>query len=79
MKFVTFITGGTEQIIIFPKKIQHSDFAEEITRLSFGTMRAISGGFIDSGECVGKSISLNMKSRPEDTKLLNKLIKNISG
>lgn len=75
MKYVVFYGYNGEQIIVFPKKIQHSDFAESITRLSFGTMRPISGGFIKDGECVGESISLRMESRgDDDTKLLKSLI-----
>lgn len=75
MKYVVFDGYNGEQIIVFPKNIQHLDFAESITRLSFGTMHPISGGFIKDGECVGESISLRMKSRGEDdAKLLKSLI-----
>lgn len=75
MKYVVFDGYNGEQIIVFPKKIQHLDFAESIARLSFGTMYPISGGFVENGECVGKSISLRMDSRGEaDTKLLKSLL-----
>lgn len=75
MKYVVFDGYNGEQIIVFPKKIQHLDFAESITRLSFGTMHPISGGFVENGECVGKSISLRMDSRGEaDTRLLKSLL-----
>jgi len=77
MKFVTFDGYAGEQIIVFPPKIQHSSFAESITQLSFGTMKPISGGFIEDGECVGKSISLRMGSRGDlDTALLKSLLNN---
>ena len=46
MKYVVFDGYNGEQIIVFPKNIQHLDFAESITRLSFGTMHPISGGFV---------------------------------
>ena len=75
MKFVTFYGPKGEQIIVFPKKIQHLAFAESIAELSYGTMRPIAGGFVENGECVGLSISLNMCSRcDEDTALLKDLI-----
>ena len=71
MKYVVFDGYNGEQIIIFPKKIQHSHFAKSITELSFNTMRPISGGFIVNGECVGKSESLRMESRGDkDTELI---------
>lgn len=77
MKFVTFDGYHGEQIIVFPRKIQHSSFAHEIERLSFGTMKPISGGFVLNGECVGESVSLKMKSRGDaDTKLLKDLMCN---
>ena len=62
MKYVVFDGYNGEQIIVFPKKIQHSDFAESITRLSFGTMYPVSGGFVENGGCSGKCISLRRDS-----------------
>lgn len=77
MKFVTFYGYNGEQIIVFPRKIQHLQFAESIEKLSFGTMRPISGGFVVDGKCVGESISLSMESRgDEDTALLSSLLNN---
>ena len=72
-KFVTFTSFNGEQIIVFPGVIQHKQFAESVTACSFGSMRPISGGFVSNNECFGKSVSLRMRSRPEDTELLNKL------
>lgn len=75
MKYVVFDGYNGKQIIVFPKNIQHLDFADSITRMSFDTMHPISGGFIKDGECVGESISLGMKSRgDDDTKLLKTLL-----
>jgi hypothetical protein len=75
MKYVVFDGYDGEQIIIFPKKIQHSMFASSITKHSHGTMRPISGGFVIDGQCVGESESLRMKSRgDEDTHLIAKLL-----
>ena len=74
MKFVTFYGNKGEQIIVFPKIMQHLAFADKVRELSFESMRPISGGFVEDGECVGKSISLRMESRGEaDTKLLKQL------
>jgi hypothetical protein len=76
-KFITFIGGIEEkQIVIFPSSIQHSDFANAVKALSYEKLRTISGGFVVNGECVGKSISLGMKSRGKaDTILLKNLQK----
>jgi hypothetical protein len=74
MKFVVFNGHHGEQIVVFPKIIQHSVMAEDVHKSSFGGMRPISGGFIVDGECVGESESLGMKSRPEDTSLLQGLV-----
>lgn len=75
LKFVTFYNGaGAEEIIVFPAVIQHLAFAESVTELSFGRLRAVSGGFVMDGECVGESVSLGMKAREEDTELLKKLL-----
>ena len=75
MKYVVFDGHKGEQIIIFPKIIQHSVMADDIRKSSFGGMRAISGGFIVNGECVGESESLRMKSRRDkDTLLIQKLL-----
>lgn len=75
MKYVVFDGYSGEQIIIFPKKIQHSVMASDVEKSSYGTMRPISGGFIVNGECVGESESLRMESRgDDDTKLIAKLL-----
>jgi len=75
MKYVVFDGHNGEQIIIFPKIIQHSVMASNVSASSFGGMKAISGGFIVNGECVGESESLRMKSRGDkDTRLINELL-----
>ena len=79
MKYVTFFGYAGEQIIIFPSKIQHLDFAKSIEKLSYGTMRPMSGGFIIDGKCTGRSESLNMESRGElDTALIGDML-NLEG
>lgn len=75
MKYVVFDSHKGEQIIIFPKIIQHSVMADDVKRSSFGGMRAISGGFVVNGHCVGESESLRMKSRLDvDTALIDGLL-----
>ena len=75
MKYVVFDGHKGEQIIIFPKIIQHSVMADNVEESSFGGMRPISGGFIVNGQCVGESESLSMKSRLEvDTALIPALL-----
>ncbi len=75
IKYVAFDGYIGEQIIVFPGNIQHLQFAESVYELSYRSMKAISGGFIEDGKCVGKSISLNMESRGDkDTALLKVMI-----
>lgn len=75
MKYVVFDGHNGEQIIIFPKIIQHSVMADNVKKSSFGGMRAISGGFIINGQCVGESESLRMKSRSDkDTALIDRML-----
>jgi hypothetical protein len=74
MKFVTFSDYHGEQIIVFPDHIQHAQFARAVKQAAFSDMEPIAGGFVVNGECVGKSISLRMDSRPEDTDLLKTLM-----
>lgn len=75
MKYVVFDGYKGEQIIIFPKIIQHSVMADDVKKSSFGGMRPISGGFVVYGQCVGESESLKMKSRLEvDTALIPALL-----
>ena len=75
MKYVVFDGHKGEQIIIFPKIIQHSVMADNVKESSFGGMHPISGGFVVDGQCVGESESLRMKSRLElDTALIPSLL-----
>lgn len=75
MKYVVFSGYNGEQIIIFPKIIQHSVMADDVKKSSFGGMRPVSGGFIIDGECVGESESLRMQSRGDiDTALIKEML-----
>ena len=55
MKYVVFDGYNGEQIIIFPRVIQHSVMAEDVEKSSYNSMFPISGGFIVNGQCVGES------------------------
>jgi len=79
MKYiVTKQPNGTEEIFTFPREVPHVIMAEAVARLknqSWGdwqriTREPISAGFVEGGQCVGKSESLSLSSRPEDTALL---------
>lgn len=86
MKYiVTKTEDGKKEIFIFPRSINHDDFAEVLshvkryTGLIFGGREdwvreyrePVSAGFIDEDfNCYGESESLGLKSDPEDTRLL---------
>ena len=75
-----------EQIFIFPKEVNHSDFAEIVSYIKWYPpnnfyiescrdwkriyRKPIAAGFTDGQSCYGRSESLDLDSRPEDTKLL---------
>ena len=80
IKYVTFKDfRGDEYIITFPSYMTHAELSESVVELSDGHLKPISGGFIENGECVGESISLNLKSRGEqDTLCSQSSIQDIS-
>lgn len=67
MKYV--ITKPLNEIIIFSKSIQHSDF---------GNLNIKSAGFVDiidnKYHCWGESISLGVSSDPEDSFIANMIL-----
>lgn len=80
MKYiVTRNDNGCEEIFTFPNSVNHDCFAEGVERLrnkSHGDWRrinrtVISAGFINrDGQCMGESLTLRLRSRPEeDTQL----------
>lgn len=82
MKYIcTETAGGEKEIFTFPGSVNHDVMAEAICRLKDNTRgpftrisrQPISAGFINSDNCChGESITLRLKSRPdEDTKLLS--------
>jgi len=60
-KYICVDTGLCDSIIIFPETITHADFGHQF--------KIISAGFIytDTWSCFGKSTSLGLSARPEDT------------
>lgn len=68
-----------EQLFIFPKNIDHDEFAVVMSYIKHGHPNdwkrifrdPISAGFTDGVTCYGKSETLNLSSRKEDTALLN--------
>lgn len=75
---VTQVEGCPEQIFVFPKTIDHDQFAEVLSHLKEGPDRnwtrpyrkPISAGFTDGVNCYGKSESLGIGSRLTDSDLL---------
>jgi len=63
----------------FPDSVQHDVMAMAVVNLKNQThgdwkrveRQVVSAGFIEGGVCVGKSESLGLLSRPEDTELFN--------
>jgi len=82
MKYiVTKQSDGTEEIFLFPRKIDHdcmAEMLEHIRNQMHGDWKRVfrepvAAGFVEDGECFGKSETLNLKSRPEDSKLLERI------
>ena len=70
-----------EEIFIFPDSVDHDAMAEVLgciknhTRLPWNRVmrEPISAGFVTSGgKCYGNSITLNLKSREEDSFMLER-------
>lgn len=79
-KYVCFKDDeGRESIVVFPEQFVHSDVSDAMVRMRKGfgrsmeryNLRPVSAGFVGvDGECYGKSESLRLSSRPEDTAIL---------
>lgn len=72
MKYIVFDTSLYETVIIFDEAMTHDEMAGRFN------WKVISAGFIKWNMtgmcCYGKSIGLDVKSRPEDAELVNRLI-----
>jgi hypothetical protein len=69
-----YIIVGDNTPIVFPETVTHSDMAHMVRICG----QAKSAGFVYTDEkgyhCYGESISLNLKSSPDDSKILNKYL-----
>lgn len=83
MKYIVALHEGKEKIFVFPRAIDHDRFYEGLAAIRFGHGRdwrrhvlgcpsdLVSAGFIDGGECHGRSETLGIESRgAADTALL---------
>jgi len=67
-----------EQLFVFPKSIDHDRFNEVLSDIRHGGDRnweriyrePVSAGFTDGKTCYGRSETLGLDSRPQDTALL---------
>ncbi len=76
-KYIVAQIGNDEVMIVFPSFETHNHMAR------FFNNKVVSAGFIDffinaseevEVKCTGKSVSLNLKSRPKDTQLAEQQI-----
>lgn len=72
MKYVVYLDGDREYLVIFPRSINHDRMAEALAALRFGgdswhrrQGEIVSAGFIEGGECRGRSETLNKDSRKD--------------
>lgn len=82
MKYITTCDDdGKEEIFLFPKSINHDAMAEVLGRIKNQThgnwhrahREPVAAGFVSADKkCFGRSESLGLDSRPEDTILLAK-------
>jgi hypothetical protein len=70
MKYVVHEGPLAAEIYLFPNFISHDDF---VARMNFDLVDIVSAGFVTADlECYGRSVSLNLESRNEDTRILGR-------
>jgi len=74
MKYIAGEIEGLNTLIIFPNYHDHREMSQILR------MKATSAGFVSglgSGDicCYGRSVSLELESRPEDTEKLQRIIR----
>ncbi len=69
-KYIIFDHKDFECPVIFSPMLEHSRIANGCKVLSAGFCQNIDGKWITSG----KSVGLNIQSRPEDAKILNEML-----
>jgi len=68
MKYIIFKGYICEEPVIFSKLQSHKDMAEKLSSLG----KPVSAGFIDEAMyAYGKSTSLDIESRPQDTEIID--------
>ena len=78
MKYVVVESDEAgEQLFIFPKGIDHDEFASVLSYIKHGGQNwtrpcrlPVSAGFTDGARCYGRSETLGLESRKTDTELL---------
>lgn len=81
MKYIVMTLADKEEIFVFPRTVDHDRMFEACESIRFGDSRnwnrkyrdgeCVAAGFIDNGQCHGRSETLAIKSRGEkDSKLL---------
>jgi hypothetical protein len=72
MKYIIFDDGMMEQPIMFSCYLQHGSVAMRFN------WKVVSAGFValnnDQFHAYGKSVSLGVVSRPEDSKIINRIM-----
>lgn len=80
---VTTTEEGEEEMFIFPNSVNHKIMAESICGMRNQThgnwkrirREPVSAGFVEDGFCCGRSESLGLDPRVEDSELLNQILK----
>lgn len=74
MKYIIYDTGMYDSVIIFDHITQHVDMAQKMYAIdsvvSAGFVRIVDGKF----ECFGRSVSLDINSRSDDSAYVNKFM-----
>lgn len=81
MKYIVMALADKEEIFVFPRTVDHDRMAEACECIRFGNERnwnrkyrdgeCVAAGFVDGGECHGRSETLGLESRGKvDTALL---------
>jgi len=73
MKYIIFKGYICEEPVIFTKLQSHKDMAGKLSNIG----KPVSAGFIDyEFNACGKSTSLNLESRPQDTEIIDRFLLN---
>lgn len=71
MKYIVFDTGLFDGIVVFPEAVSHDHMQVPGDPLSAGFIRLDpEQGWV----CSGRSVSLDLDSRPEDSEIANRML-----